>query len=188
MLLWPALDYLIKLFFHHEQTFFLSSTYPTPWVAGETLSSPAASRWWWVTPWTSHQFDHKEKSSHPCFHEVATWLQVHVFVLWVEAGVPGGKSQGHRGIMATHHTDTQIPLAWSMLVCNLTPNLLVLKRRRKVFALLDGSDSIGLIMMATSVPSKSWTYVDYSSKLFIGNWKVLFRLIYCPVFLVAVQV
>lgn len=55
---------------------------------------------------------------------------------------------------------------------------------------LDGSDSNRLIMTAQSdsVHSNSWTYTDCSSKLFNWNWEVLFRFIYCPVFLVVVQV
>lgn len=181
MLLWPASDYFIKLFFHNKQTFH-PSTYPTPWVTGEILSSTAALR--------GTQFYHKEKNSHPYFHEVATGIQVYVFVLWVEAGEPGGKPQWRKAIMPSYHTDTQIPLAWSILVRTLTHNFLVLKQQHTLFAPLDGSDSIGLIITATSasVLSNSWTYVNYSWKLFIGNWEVLFRFIHCPVFLVAVQV
>lgn len=187
MLLWPALDYLIKLFFHHEQTFFHPSTYPTPWVAGEILSSPAASRWRWVAPWTSHQFYHREKSSHPYSYEVTTWFQVHVFVLCVEAGVPGGKSQWHRGITQTHRTNTQIPLTWSISVCSLTHNLLVLKQQHEDFAPLDGSDSIGLIMTATSasvlsnIRGHTWTTLQNSSSetgnFWFDSFTVLFSLL-----------
>lgn len=48
--------------------FFFPSIHPIQHPGSQLGYSPAASRWRWVTPWTSPQFYHKETDSHPRSH------------------------------------------------------------------------------------------------------------------------